>query len=191
MTSWSGRTSLTAIAAAAVSLQAFGAVGADAQAGPAVAVDAGLGFGGGGTTGEYRPISLQVGGDLLAVLRVTSTPRGAVVSGVGLGFQVPAGGLEMNCRVNASGECIPWYPSFRLISGLVGVQNARGTGRLLTGPVRLRGDLGGSATGWHLRADASSGNPLAFVIWARAVLVPRYRDDRFQLFAVGVGVGMR
>lgn len=161
-----------------------------AQAPGRLSLDISVGRGFGSTEGVYRDNHSGLAADLLAAVRLRPLASGGVVAALGAGVQ-GTGPITSICIPHPSGGCVPSFPEFRVFSGAVGWEMSGGRVRGLVGPAAVHADATAAAVFGRVDIAAPLVGRVWFLVSARAVLVPDYRDDSFRLGTVGIGVRIR
>ena len=163
-------------------------LGASAQGGRAVSLDATVGSESVRTDGEYRGPQRLRAADALLALRLGPAGRGRVVAGVTAGMPLPWATNAL-CMPSSTGGCIPSYPHFLKAGALVGWEHASTAFRAMAGPVYLDADKA-HAFGVQGRLDGAVpiARRLALLASARGTMVPDYRGDEIRIYSFGVGI---
>lgn len=149
------------------------------------------GHGLGRTGGEYRGDGSGIAIDAIVAYRITAGSGGGVVVAFSTGAQ-GAGATDLLCVPAEDGGCVPNFPSFSSAAVLVGYETGvNWTVRGLIGPAYVREDH--SALGVQGRAELAIPlvSRISIALSSRALVIPRYRETSFQLYAFGIGLRVR
>ncbi len=157
-------------------------------------IEANIGFGAGSTTGVYKDNDVGLAAGILLGHRLFDTEKGHAFGAVAVDFQ-GGGPTTSECIQLPEDGCVPEFPSFEVASIMAGWER-RSTGiRILGGPsaVRAYGDWKTIKLGWTARLDAAAPlfGRIALVGSLRAMLLPSYAGERFQLISLGGGLRLR
>jgi hypothetical protein len=155
-----------------------------------VSIEGSFGFGSGGTSGRYGPAG-AVALSMLMGFRTGSKPGGFVFAVSG-SVQAPLE-LEAVCILDpVTNTCPPEFPTFLLVSTLVGIENKSAGARILAGPSIALSDSKGSLAA-QLRLDVFKHmfGPISFLASGRVSYVASYEDDSFVLSSFGIGLRLR
>lgn len=149
------------------------------------------GHGLGRTAGEYRDDGSGVAIDALVAYRLTPVSGDGVVIAVSSSGQGPVT-VDQVCIPAPGGGCVPNFPTFGSVVALIGYESSPNwTLRGLLGPAYVRAEE--STLGFQGRIDIAVPfvSRVSFALSARAMLIPDYRGDSFQLYAFGLGLRLR
>lgn len=143
------------------------------------------------TSGEYRDPHQGSAVDALLAMRLRGAGRGALLAGLSAGTPWAWTSTSV-CLPASNGECIPTFPQFMKAGALMGWENPTATLRAMGGPAYVRAD-GRQAFGLQGRVDGAApiSRHLALVASVRGTVVPNYRGDAFEVYALGVGIRIR
>ncbi len=164
---------------------------AAAQQTRAVSFDANFGVETVRTSGEYRAPHRGSAVDALLAIRLQGAGHGALLAGLSAG--TPWGWTSTSiCILASNGGCIPTFPQFLKVGALVGWENPGATLRAMGGPAYVVAE-GRQAFGLQGRVDGAApiSRHLALVGSVRGTVVPNYRGDAFEVYALGVGIRIR
>jgi hypothetical protein len=163
-----------------------------AQAAPPLSLDLTIGRGS-SSGGTYRNRG-GLFGDALVGYRLGDRTSGGWIAGASIAAQGSGGGTDI-CILLPSGGCVPDFPSFYSVGGLLGWATGTGRGttmRLLAGPAYLWASEGDGA-GIQGRLDVSTASAwhLALVAAARGMLLPNFDGSTLSLWSFGVGISVQ
>jgi hypothetical protein len=175
-----------------------------AQSPRPITLDATVGHSGGLGGGEFKDRQ-GIALDGLLAYAVRRAPGGALLTAVNASQQ-GALGDDAVCVPGSRGQCLHDFPGISTVGLMAGWEGRTGTGRaagatarVLAGPayVHLDGDDAagqpGSTAGLQARLDLASPQlgPVALVGSLRGTTVPRFRGERYGVWALGFGVRVR
>ena len=165
---------------------------AAAQARWPVFLETTAGKGGGSTEGEYRNNSSGITADALLGFRPSPNFRSGVVFAAAISMH-GSGPVTAICIPASNGGCVPAFPDFLTIAGLIGYERGvNSTVRFSAGPAYASaGDRSSIAFQGRIDAALPVLWHLSIVASGRAVLIPDYRGDSFTLRSVGIGLRLR
>ena len=150
------------------------------------------GRGGGTTEGEYRNNSSGITADALVGFRPQPNRESGIVLATAISMQ-GAGAVTTICIMSSTGGCIPSFPEFLTIAGLIGYEKGvNSTIRISVGPGFVHAN-DHSTLGLEGRLDAAL--PVVWRLSAlgsfRVVHIPDHRGDQFTLRTFGLGIRIR
>lgn len=132
--------------------------------------------------------------DALVSAGIRPAGGGTIVGAISAGVTAMPGADR--CLLLPDGSCTPDFPFLTPFAALLGWEAPDGMARLSAGPALVvtdANDRKGSTGGMMGRVDVSSPAPfhLAFVLSARALVVPAYHGRAIAQLSMGVGVAIR
>ncbi len=159
-----------------------------------VSLEITMGYGVGGSSGEYRRSGGGPAVDVLVAARLRSTLRGAWVGAVSLAAQPILVSSDDRCIPASDGGCVPDFPGLPVVSLLGGWETAGGAQRVMVGPgLTTEVDWRKSKLVWVLRVDGAlpMTGRISMVGSIRGTLVPSFQGASFRQGSLMAGLRIR
>ena len=160
---------------------------------PRVKLDLDVGLGG-TRSSDARDVPSAVGLGAVLATKLRADTNSRLVGGLEVHAHVPLDyGTSCILQPDTNG-CVPVYPQFISFAALVGWETGSrrkaGGARFLFGPAVVRTDENSTLPGLQARIDVSAlqGQHAGVRLWFRGAAASPFRDERFLMLMVGVGL---